>query len=111
MISTINDIEELATHYGYDCQSRQLIEEMAELTQAINKLWRKELYFGNHPLVCVLDDIKDTDNYKNIVEEIGDVEIMLEQVKYLLDCRERVEESKDYKIMRELRRISRKEDA
>ena len=30
--------------YGYESQSRQLIEEMAELTVAINKLWRVERF-------------------------------------------------------------------
>lgn len=33
-------IKEIAAYYGYEAQSRQLIEEMTELTQAINKLWR-----------------------------------------------------------------------
>lgn len=33
-------IKIIAEHYGYDSQSRQCIEEMAELTQAINKWWR-----------------------------------------------------------------------
>lgn len=37
----------LAEWYGYEPQSRQCIEEMAELTQAINKLWRKQNYGGN----------------------------------------------------------------
>ena len=32
-----NVIETISQYYGYDEQSRQLIEEMAELTQAINK--------------------------------------------------------------------------
>ena len=36
-------IEFIANHYGYDAQSRQCIEEMAELTQAINKFWRNQL--------------------------------------------------------------------
>mgnify|MGYP005829319167 FL=1 len=39
-------IKIIARYYGYEAQSRQLIEEMAELTQAINKLWRKENYGG-----------------------------------------------------------------
>ena len=34
-------IKIIAEHYGYEAQSRQCIEEMAELMQAINKLWRK----------------------------------------------------------------------
>ena len=36
-------IKKIAVTYGYDAQSRQCIEEMAELTQAINKYWRKDL--------------------------------------------------------------------
>ena len=36
-----NNIIAIAEHQCYDAQSRQLIEEMAELTQAINKAWRK----------------------------------------------------------------------
>lgn len=30
-------IQKIAEFYGYDAQSRQCIEEIAELTQAINK--------------------------------------------------------------------------
>lgn len=30
-------IKKIARRYGYEAQSRQCIEEMAELTQAINK--------------------------------------------------------------------------
>ena len=33
-------IKKIAVTYGYDAQSRQCIEEMAELTQDINKMWR-----------------------------------------------------------------------
>lgn len=40
-------IELIAERYGYEPQSRQCIEEMAELTQAINKLWRKRNFGGN----------------------------------------------------------------
>ena len=39
-------IKAIADRYGYDAQSRQCIEEMAELTQAINKFWRKQLDCG-----------------------------------------------------------------
>ncbi len=40
---TKQKIQKIAQIYGYDAQSRQCIEEMAELTQAINKFWRKVL--------------------------------------------------------------------
>lgn len=44
-MTTEQKVQYIADHYGYDTQSRQLIEEMAELTVAINKGWRKK-----HPL-------------------------------------------------------------
>lgn len=44
-MTTKQKIQYIANHYGYEPQSRQLIEEMAELTVAINKGWRK-----NHPV-------------------------------------------------------------
>lgn len=89
-------IIEISEFYGYDAQSRQLIEEMAELTQAINKAWR----MGN-----------DFDNLlvqkRNIKEEIADVYIMLEQMKYLLNIYEDdIETIINRKILRQLERIN-----
>lgn len=45
-MSINEEIKALADRYGYDSQSRQCIEEMAELTQAINKFWRNNLKCG-----------------------------------------------------------------
>lgn len=85
----------ISTFYGYESQSRQCIEEMAELTQAINKAWR----MGN-----------DFDNLlvqkRNIKEEIADVYIMLEQMKYLLNIYEDdIETIINRKILRQLERM------
>ena len=94
-----NNIIAIAEHYGYDSQSRQLIEEMAELTQAINKAWRKRY-----------DDFEErTKTFENIREEICDVEIMLAQIKYLLGCNDKVEQEKERKILRQLERIEKNE--
>ena len=92
-----NNITAIANHYGYESQSRQLIEEIAELTVAINKLWRVERF-------CDKKDIMDVKGFsypevKEIIEEIADVEIMLSQIKYLLDCNEEVEQDKERKIL------------
>ncbi len=83
-----NKIKLIADVYGYDAQSRQCIEEMAELTQAINKFWRKQLDCGRKefeisPTVCggILAMPKE---YDNLVEEIADVKICIEQLEYLL---------------------------
>lgn len=84
---TKQKIQKIAQHYGYDTQSRQCIEEMAELTQAINKYWRKALVCGTVPIPN-----KDgympmlPREYDNLVEEMADVQIMLWQLEYLLNA-------------------------
>ena len=98
-----NNIIAIAEHYGYESQSRQLIEEIAELTVAINKLWRVERF-------CDRKNIMDVKGFsypevKEIIGEIADTEIMLAQIKYLLDCQDEVEQEKEGKILRQLERI------
>lgn len=73
-------IKKISRHYGYEAQSRQCIEEMAELTQAINKFWRKQLNCGKKPLNDVPFGTKEE---INIEEELVDVYIMILQMKYL----------------------------
>ena len=82
---------ENAEHYGYEPQSNMLIEEMAELTQAISKYRR--------------DNSKK--NFDNIIEEIADVEVMLHQIKHLLGINPKyVEQIKIEKVNRTKQRIS-----
>lgn len=69
-------IKYIADYYGYEPQSRQLIEEMAELTVALNKAWRKTF--------DTVDKIPNMDDEECIVEEIADVKIMITQIEYLL---------------------------
>lgn len=64
----LKDLKEIADTLGYDEQSMQLIEEMAELTQAINKYRR----YGTYETRC------------NIIEEIADVHIVLAQIVHLI---------------------------
>lgn len=94
----------IADHYGYNTQSRQCIEEMAELTQSINKLWREQLGCGKYG---VLDVPVYCEERRNIVEEIADVQIMLYQLGYLLDSRLEVSEMITKKLDRQLERIKR----
>lgn len=79
-MTTEQKIQYIADHYGYDPQSRQLIEEMAELTVALNKAWRKTF--------DTVDKIPNMDDEERIEEEIADVEIMFSQIKYLLGVEE-----------------------
>lgn len=93
-------IETIADHYGYDTQSRQCIEEMSELTQAINKFWRNQLGCGKYKL---LDSPSFCEERKNIIEEISDVQIMLWQLIYFFDAD--VQSIIEKKIDRQLDRI------
>lgn len=105
----------IADTYGYDAQSRQCIEEMAELTQAINKFWRKQLQGGLFTVeeirscgngISDFSKLKDTDGYRNLVEEIADVKIMIEQLEYFLVAD--VTPIMERKLDRQLKRIQEK---
>lgn len=96
-------IKTMSTFYGYDAQSRQLIEEMAELTQAINKYWRKQLECGKRTPFATKPN---NEEWKNIVEEIADVQICIKQVKYLLDIQDKdIIPVLERKLNRQLERI------
>lgn len=73
---------------------------MAELTQALNKLWRKTRIGNVNP---VSDE--GTELLDHIAEELGDVEICLNQVKYLLGLEDAVQQWEDKKIKRQWERI------
>lgn len=104
-------IKFIARHYGYDAQSRQCIEEMAELTQAINKYWRKDLQRGKYPYNPWDGYMPDgSKEYQNLLEEIADVQIMLWQLKFFLDpfSFSELENIIDKKLNREIKRIENK---
>lgn len=75
-------LERIADHYGRNSQILKLIEEMAELTQALLK--------GDE---------------KHIAEEMADVSIMLEQVEYLCWNTNLVSAIREMKIERQIHRI------
>lgn len=82
------DLRNIAEHYGLRVQMRQLIEEMAELTQVICKAERYDL-----------DTVRE-----HLVEEVADVQVVLDQVIYLLGDN-RIEQIRSEKIARQKRRI------
>lgn len=97
--------QSIALTYGYEPQSRQLIEEMAELTVAINKFWR----VGQKPASDeVLNKMREARS--SMIEEIADVGIMLEQITYLLDAHSDVEEITKEKVHRQLERIKKESE-
>lgn len=97
-MTTEQKIQYIADHYGYEPQSRQLIEEMAELTVAINKLWRKHEYYSTSKELA--------EAHYNILEEIADTLIMIWQLKYLLGVGEgELSDVVEQKLDRQIERI------
>lgn len=78
------DLIFIAHHYGKEHQLEKCKEEINGLIEAI-----------------------DSKDEEAIIEEIADVEIMIDQVKYLLCAERLVELYKDYKIQRQLTRIAK----
>lgn len=76
----MNTIEQIVLHFGHTSQIFKAKEELIELLQAL-----------------------DSEDADNITEEIADVEIMLEQLKYIYNCVNDVEAIKQYKIDRTLK--------
>jgi NTP pyrophosphatase (non-canonical NTP hydrolase) len=92
---------EIARFYGFDAQTNQLIEECAELIQAINKYKRQ--YLRGQPVRESSDGKAPRDM---IAEEIADVEVMMCQIKYLLHITDlEVEDIAENKIERTMMRM------
>jgi NTP pyrophosphatase (non-canonical NTP hydrolase) len=83
--------QDAITRWGIDAQINMLIEEMGELLVAINKLRRRK-------------DKNDEQPVMNLIEELADVQLMLDQIKYYY-CRDGVTSvyynmSRNYKMNR-----------
>ena len=90
-------IRKIADHYGLNAQLNVATEELAELIQAIARFRRVD---ENDKLELAIR--------KNLIaEELADVEVMLAQIKYLMEIDERVEAVAKYKIDRQTERMKK----
>ena len=100
-------IVKIAENNGFDEASRQLFEEVGELTVALNKYYRNEKEKFRSEVV---DWEKVVELEINIAEEIADVTIMLEQIKYLLQISDTdIDQIIEQKLNRQLERIEKNE--
>ena len=76
--------------WGEDAQMKMVLEEMSELQKEICKLWRGK------------------DNRDAIAEEVADVEIMLDQLKLMLDIPHQVDRHRQNKLQRLQERLEGK---
>lgn len=88
-LSKIETYDYIIKTYGGNAQHVVAMEECAELIKAISKYLRRG----------------DVDDIDNLIEEIADVEIMLEQLKFIHCIDRRVNTAKEDKIKRTLDRI------
>lgn len=90
-------IRKIADHYGLNAQLNVATEELAELIQAIARFRRVDE-----------NDMLELAIRKNLIaEEMADVEVMLAQIKYLMEIDERVEADAKYKIDRQTKRMKK----
>lgn len=92
----------IADVYGQKNQQVILIEEMAELTQALCKISRMQI-LGTDPMPDeqdFYDQVMD-----NLIEEMADVSLVLDQMIHLLDCGDRVRQIKKLKAQRTIERM------
>ena len=90
----------IAEHFGITSQQNQLIEEMAELTQALTK-WNRKCDFGQ----VITSGLNVKDLEEHIFEELSDVKLVLDQVIYLMGCGDQVQKIMKQKIDRTFERI------
>ena len=98
-MTTEQKIQHIADHYGYEPQSRQLVEELSELIQAVCK--HNRAFEGKR-----LSKFSNCPEKDAITEEIADVEIMILQVEYLLGVSAmKIDNIIEQKLDRQIERI------
>lgn len=85
----------IADHYGLNSQLNILQEECAELIQAVSKYQRHDKF----------NSIIYENDKKHLAEEIADVEVMINQIKYMMNLAAVVDSWKEKKICRQLERM------
>lgn len=103
-MTTDQKIRHISNHYGFESQSRQLMEECGELTQAVNKMWRATKALSHDPKQAMA--VIEAEN--NLVEEIADVSIVIAQIQQILGIsHDRVADKAEIKLDREIERIKK----
>ena len=93
-------IKKIADNYGLFSQMWQTAEECSELIQALNKYQRAARIVENV-------NMDERETIHNICEEIADVTIMLEQLRYLFDIDDDFKVMYEKKIQRTIDRMKR----
>ena len=86
--------KDIFDYHGWREQCKKITEEIYELVECI------------HDYECLSGDGSIEANYKQMIEEIADVELLLDEIKqkYMIN-KEEVSYWKSYKFKREIKRI------
>lgn len=87
---TRRNLPRIAQHYDVEHQLKKLYEEGEEMLEALRD---------------VMDNGKDEKRVDHLIEEIGDVFNVAEQIALLLDREDLLSMSRAYKVERQLRRV------
>lgn len=91
---TRRNLPRIAHHYGPDHQLRKLYEEGEEMLEALRD---------------VMDNGRDEKRIDHLIEEIGDVFNVADQIALLMDREELLPMYRAFKVNRQLRRIREEE--
>ena len=85
---------EIANHFGFEHQMMKLEEELIELLHATSRYNTREEH-----------DYNDEELKKDLIEELGDVKMMITQIIMLLDIKSEINETIEGKILRTFERM------
>ena len=95
----LNVYKKAAATYGPQAQTMMAIEEMSELAKAICKFFRGTGYLDPNSRFIVEEKIREP-LVDSIAEEIADVTIMMEQLRYIFQINDDVCRYMDEKVAR-----------
>ncbi len=95
-------VQRIADYYGFDKQLNQVIEECGELIQAAAKYNRVK---GEGYDTSINMEVAA----ENLVEELADVQLVIRQLIYLIDCHDAIVDITEEKANRQLERIKKRD--
>lgn len=100
-------IRMIARHNGYKNQSRTCIYVMEQLHFAMNEYWRTDLKNGDYLNDLSGDSMPNgSEEYQELVNEIAEVQMMLEMMKFWLNTDRYVEKLVEKRLETEAKQIA-----
>lgn len=98
------------SEYGVQPQVDMCIEEMSELTKALLKWRRKFALLSGEHVNPVSEEVNLNKAREDIIDELADVRIMCRQMELLFQMENEVERRIDFKVDRQVKRLSEGQD-